>query len=457
MITKAPSAVVSDGRRFVRLRGPRRRSSEPSTAGAIVGALIVASLQAVSGYVYADPGDGEDPAKAESRFSFAQSYFGASLSLAPSPGKINLTPNAATPDEFDLPTMLGPRIVVGGYHFWDHADLYVSFAPIWFRTSKPRGISTRFGLGVETGIKIYPWALSPGTIRPFGGIAWSVNRYRQDDGPRITVHQLPIMIGAAWRTKNGIFEVGAAIHALGDSDYPLSRTPGDEARFIPEVLDVWLGYRYAFDTTGDLAAPSRAGKLAARYDAFEKAGKLTGWELALGPSAGFPFSDSEFVGDGAFLSGLKRPTFMPDAAVGYYLHSIDAVIRANYRFFYAEDEGYGREHTYIRHSLSLDAFKFIADYHGFLPFLGGGISVERLDYDVRDDVSGERRSDGAFKAALSLVLGWDIRPTESKAWVLRTNLRFTPGLDLRSGGDKVAFDHIEFNFIQLVVYPERLF
>ena len=419
--------------------------------------LTVSALLAVPGRAAADPGDGEDPAQAEYRFSFAQSYVGLSLSFAPSPGKINLTPTADTSDEFDLPTMLAPRIVLGGLHFWAHADLYVAFSPVWFRTSEPRGIDTRFNLGVETGAKIYPWALSPGTIRPFAGIAWSVNNYRQDDGPRITIHQMPVMIGAAWRTSRGIFEVGASLHVLGDRDYPLGRDADEQARFVPEVLDVWLGYRYEFDTTASFIEESRSGRLAKRYQAFESENRLSAWEIALGPSAAFPLSDNEFIGQGAFLSGLRRPVFLPDLAVGYYIHSIDAALRANYRFFYSSDEGYGRTHTYVRHSMSFDALKFIFDYHGFLPFLGAGVSLERLDYDVRDDVVDEHRSVGAYKAAASVVLGWDIRPSETGAWLLRTNLRFTPALDLQRGGEQIAFDHFEFNFIQLVLYPERFF
>ncbi len=405
----------------------------------------------------AEPGPGEDPARAEYRFTFAESYFGLSLSLAPSPGKVNLTPDAETPDEIELPTMLAPRLVVGGLHFWAHADLYVAFSPLWLRTSEPRGITTRFTLGIEAGMKLYPWALSPGTIRPFAGIAWSVNAYSQDDGPLLTIHQVPVMIGAAWRTSRGIFELGASLHMFGDRDYPLGREPGNDARFIPEVLDVWLGYRYEFDSTKKFIEESRSGRLAERYEAFAREDKLDAWEFALGPSAAFPISESEFDGDGAFLSGLKRPTIVPDAAIGYYWQDFDAVVRANYRFFYASDEGYGRQHTYVRHSLSLDALKFLFDYNGFVPFLGGGVSVERLDYDAHDDETGERANGGAFKAALSVVLGWDVRPFETKAWILRTNLRFTPGLDLRRGDARVAFDHVEFNFIQLVFYPERFF
>ena len=419
---------------------------------------MAAVLASVPLTASADPSGGEDPAQAESRFSFAQSYIGLNLSYAPSPGKFDLTPNDGEPgDSFDLPTMFAPRLVLGGLHFWGHADIYVAFSPVWYRTEEPQGFTTRFSLAVETGLKIYPFALLPGTLRPFAGVAWAVNTYSQDDGPLVTMHQLPAMLGAAWRTDVGVFEIGASLHFLGERDYPLSRTNGDRGAITPEVVDIWLGYRWVFDATASATEASRSGALAERYESFAKDDKITGWELALGPSAAFPFSKSQFSEPGGFLDGLRRPTFVPDAAFGYYWHSIDAVVRANYRFFYAVDEGYGRSHTYVRHSLSADALKFLVDYNGFVPFVGAGVSLERLEYEVDDGTTGDRFNTGVFRGAVSVLLGWDVRPFETNAWTLRTNLRFTPGLDLRTRGDNVAFDHIEINFIQLVVYPERLF
>ena len=397
------------------------------------------------------PGNGEDPAQAESRFTFAQTYVGLNLSLVPRTGVVDLTPDADG-GTLELPAMFAPRIVLGGLHFWAHADMYVAFSPLWLRGRQPEGQTTRYSLNVETGLKIYPWALSPGTLRPFAGVAWSVNSYRQNDGPTLTVHQMPVMIGAAWRTRWGTFEAGASLHLFGDGNYALR---DGHAQLDPQIVDLWLGYKYVFDTTSSAIEASRSGRLADRYAAFAQAGKLSGWELALGPSAAFPFSKSEFADDGAFLSGLRRPSFVPDASVGYYFHGLDAVVRANYRFFYARDDGYDRTHTYIRHSVSLDAFKYIVDYNGFLPFIGGGVSAERLSYEV--EASTESFVASAWKPALSIVFGWDIRPYETSSWILRTNLRFTPTLDLRRGRESVGFDHVEFNFIQLVLYPERWF
>ena len=55
-----------------------------------------------------------------------------------------------------------------------------------------------------------------------------------------------------------------------------------------------------------------------------------------------------------------------------------------------------------------------------------------------------------------LVFGWDIRPSErGDWWVLRTNLRIPPQLELDHDDHTWSLQHLEFNFIQLVVYPQR--
>jgi hypothetical protein len=42
--------------------------------------------------------------------------------------------------------------------------------------------------------------------------------------------------------------------------------------------------------------------------------------------------------------------------------------------------------------------------------------------------------------------------------VLRTNLRYYPNLEINSvAGGKARVDQLEFNFIQLVFYPQRMY
>ncbi|MEM6262948.1 MAG: hypothetical protein AAGI38_10605 [Bacteroidota bacterium] len=61
------------------------------------------------------------------------------------------------------------------------------------------------------------------------------------------------------------------------------------------------------------------------------------------------------------------------------------------------------------------------------------------------------------KIHYGLTFGWDIRPNRLQSWILRTNLRWFPNLDLEvADGQVISFDNIEFNFIQLIVYLDRM-
>lgn len=64
----------------------------------------------------------------------------------------------------------------------------------------------------------------------------------------------------------------------------------------------------------------------------------------------------------------------------------------------------------------------------------------------------------ANKPALGITFGWDIMLDRLQSFVLRTNLRYFPSLQLDlADGESFYYDNIEFNFIQLVVYPGRMF
>jgi hypothetical protein len=102
-----------------------------------------------------------------------------------------------------------------------------------------------------------------------------------------------------------------------------------------------------------------------------------------------------------------------------------------------------------RNVISLEAYKFLFDYHGFVPFVGTMFSLENLNVNE----NGIKKSE--TKPALGIVFGWDIRVTKTGTSLLRTNLRYTPNLNLKIEGEKMMFDHLEFNFIQWVHFLGR--
>jgi hypothetical protein len=68
-------------------------------------------------------------------------------------------------------------------------------------------------------------------------------------------------------------------------------------------------------------------------------------------------------------------------------------------------------------------------------------------------VNGKQYEENRF--ALGVTFGWDIRVTKTGTGLLRTNLRYFPGLSMDVNGEKMMFDHLEYNFIQWVQFIGR--
>jgi hypothetical protein len=115
----------------------------------------------------------------------------------------------------------------------------------------------------------------------------------------------------------------------------------------------------------------------------------------------------------------------------------------------------GRKLTVQRNSLALETYKFIGDFHGFVPFIGGGINFENLNIDEHEKNESFTKTKNVFTP--NITFGWDIRPAKSgEWWYLRTNLRYSPRLKFNIKNDFISLQHLEFNFIQFVIYPQRL-
>lgn len=124
-------------------------------------------------------------------------------------------------------------------------------------------------------------------------------------------------------------------------------------------------------------------------------------------------------------------------------------IGLSYRTMGDRLEGYNDRIKLRRHSFMIEAYKNLFNYLGFVPFCGVTGSIENLSMDV----NGTKYSDS--KPALGLIFGWDIRVTKTGTSLLRTNLRYIPGLHLNIENTKMQFNQLEFNFIQWVQFIGR--
>ena len=108
-----------------------------------------------------------------------------------------------------------------------------------------------------------------------------------------------------------------------------------------------------------------------------------------------------------------------------------------------------------RQSMLLEGYKFLVDYHGFAPYIGLGLSRETLS--ANSSLTPKPTVKNTEQWATAIVFGWDIRSSVlGDWWLLRTNLRYFPRLQLNYGQNPLSFQHLEFNFIQFVWYPQKM-
>ncbi len=389
------------------------------------------------------------------RFSFAHMYFGlegftTQNGSSPIIGANNQVANIP----FAGYTI--PRLMWGGTHFWGHADIYLSF-PIggYKKTVATEFSKMSYDSGVETGIKYYPWTvLKSHSLRPYVGIAWNISTYshqQKNKDPSITQFKntTPLLFGVGFKHKKLLFEGGLQYFYNNKTEYPVSPTVNGNVAF--PKLAFQLSGKYLLETTyqGGDAIKKRMKNLVEHK-------KFNTFYVGIGPSGttSVQSKSSYDVEKYPFFANQKRYFgIIPDMAAGYFFSKVEMNLGFSYRKMNNSFTGFNVLHVTKRQSLMLEAYKFLFDYHGFLPFVGLTASRENLYFGNRDNNKVQEYNQ--TKNALGVIFGWDIRPTRAESWLLRTNLRYAP-IKMDVEGKKIAFDYIEFNFIQLVLFPERM-
>ena len=98
----------------------------------------------------------------------------------------------------------------------------------------------------------------------------------------------------------------------------------------------------------------------------------------------------------------------------------------------------------------------LLNFLSFVPFIGSAISKENLSFqEVNENQKSMDQEER--KLGYGVTFGCDIRPNRMQSWILRTNLRWFPNLNMDLGANEnVSLDNLDFNFIQLIVYPNRM-
>jgi hypothetical protein len=353
------------------------------------------------------------------------------------------------------------RLLIGGTHFWGHADFSIAF-PIANNRMSFVDQEVQFTAGVETLLKYYPWRIEHNKIRPYVGTALTQYFYRQlhpndvsQRGPGESFLTFPVKLGVNYSRGNHLFEVGASYNYAADRFYPITRET--EADITLPRFSIGLSYRYMLETSLSAEKDWESGRTQLVTKELAERGKLNGFFLSIGPSSNFWSGNSSYnYNTRPFLSNYSTSILL-EYGLGYYWHQPDINLAVTHRRMRSSASAFGVGQSITRRSIGLEATKYLLDFHGFAPFAGPVISWEQLTFRESDegrlihDLSDQRLTAG-------VTFGWDIRPNRVQTFLLRTNLRWYPALKLDiSEQQRVDFGGIEFNFIQLVIFPGRLF
>ncbi len=361
----------------------------------------------------------------------------------------------------DFSSRVRPRILIGGTHFWGHADFYIAI-PVGFPRTATNNQDIFFSSGVETVFKYYPWQIQHHKIRPFIGTSLAPfyfthnNRFLQfPSGPDRTHTRLPLVTGLTFNHKNHLLELSLTYNYDNELDYYLSRTVQGEVQTPPFYAS--LSYRFMLETTLSAEKSWEDGSTAKVTSILANEGSLNSFFFGAGMSSAWWLGQSSYnEAQHPFIENYGI-SLMPDFTLGYHFHNPDINIAVNYRGYRGTANAYGIIQKAVRQSIGLEVTKCLWDYHGFVPFIGPVISYERLSFE--EDIDGNPNIDKTEnQLGYGVTFGWDIRPNRLQGFVLRTNLRYFPRLSLDLGDDQaIRFDNIEFNFIQLIIYPWRMF
>jgi len=387
------------------------------------------------------------------RYSFAKSYFGLDFNYFYNLQQTSFLNEQNQIQALDRNNFITPAINFGATHFWGHADFFVSVATSSIKI-KTDDIDNSIGFKAITGMRIFPLALKENTIRPYLSYKFAPIRLNQSNllGENYRRTQVKSILGAgiAYQTPRVYAYLGYEFIPDNETNIHLSRTQTATSTFPKSLINLGINYSIEF-TNGSYSPPIQ------RLDSLLRLKNTLGLFFGIGPSSAFPTQNSSYITDlYPFLDDRTMPNIFPEITAGYHFSKHEFAVSANFRPIRQKRDAFAFSQSLRRISFGLEAYKFLFDYHGFVPFLGAGLQFENISLIEMDN--GVKITNDRFTLATpSLVFGWDIRPSKrADIWLLRTNLRYSPFLELEKNSKKISLQHLEFNFIQLVIYPQRI-
>lgn len=386
------------------------------------------------------------------RYSFAKMYVGLDVNVTPSFGISRFISADNVREGFTRNGFVTPSVNIGATHFWGYADFYVSINTANIQTIK-NAVNTNVDYGVFTGLRVYPWQLNDNQLRPFVGYKFSPFRYMQEaiDGESFKQTKVKsiIDVGLSYRLPQGYFYVGYNRVFNTELATFISKDQNITTTYPDQFVNV--GFNWMFETTASVNNEHYR-----QLDRLFSVSNANGFFFGIGPSSAFPIRSSDYIQEHyPFLDDKAMPSIFPDLALGYHFTKQDVITALSFRPISQVRRAFAFEQSVRRISLAAEVYKVLGDYHGFAPYLGGGVSFESLNLKETDDGI-EIINLSQNKVTPIVTFGWDIRPSrKGDFWVLRTNLRYAPTLGFEHNNSFLSLQHLEFNFIQFVFYPQR--
>lgn len=235
-------------------------------------------------------------------------------------------------------------------------------------------------------------------------------------------------------------------------DYAYSPTQILQAQM--PTLGFRLGYKWMIETTLSAEKDWESGRTRFLTDTLAKLKRLDGFTIGIGPSVGFFLNETQGLEAG--MPQHRIGNVYPELMAGYYWHEPDIQLSTVFRDYKSSTAAYGLEQILSRRAFTLEAYKFLGDYHGFVPFIGPALSYE--SWSAQTTLNEQIIAEGEFEGIKpGLTFGWDIRPNRLQFFYLRTALRWFPNMNMQqNNGVSFSLDQLEVNFIQLVLLPGRM-
>ncbi|HAA19573.1 MAG TPA: hypothetical protein DCP28_12680 [Cytophagales bacterium] len=401
-----------------------------------------------------NPGLGQVYQEAKTQHRFAQTYLGLNTQIMPSSGEL-LWKGERRP----FPALYSPRLTIGGMHFWGKVDFNIN-VPLTFLGNHQLDETSEidFRPGAELSARYYPWRMEYGKVRPYAGISLNDMILEISDeamGYRQELWVTTSLLGGLSYARND-WQVNAEVMWMPQTDrefYADQLTP-----YTMQLPSTYFSVGVVKYFEGTLHEEERIEESSALEAKLTKERKINTFSIGIAPSGSY-FLRAPNYSDAARQSIARhKGTFNWEFGLGYLFHKPGIHVGLAFRDYDSHLESYGLEHVIRRQSLALEAFKYVWNMHGFRPYIGPSIGLERwatAEFDNDEQVGETQRTS---MVSPGILFGWDIVPSPVDTWLLRTNLRYYPFQEVRDiEGKKSRVDQFEFNFIQLVIYPNRIY